>query len=291
MRAAERSGLCESARGWPVGARRGPVRADRALIGGLSGGLGRQNPDSCRTSESTADEVAQVESGGTACEPGVVLGGAAVAEFQAATTAAGDLRDERSTLGRNFRYFSPSLGFSAQSRRAWRSRSSRGCRTILRPVLDLVHRSRRGQSRHSAPKVATRVFSLIGRVLPAGQLTVPACSSTVKSSTVNPPSTGACSGFGARRDRPLLSGPGPRAGPLEPERRRGGRAVGLRPGRRTVPGGRRRSGLGWEELGHALASFEGWRFRLVIDDPAEDLRPDAQIVMLGDHSRPSHPKT
>lgn len=48
--------------------------------------------------------------------------------------------------------------------------------------------------------------------------------------------------------------------------------------------------LGWEEFGHALASFEGWRFRLVIDDPAEDLRPDAQIVMLGDHSRPSHPK-
>ena len=57
---------------------------------------------------------------------------------------------------------------------------------------------------------------------------------------------------------------------------------------RVVVDGRR---LGWEELGHALASFEGWRFRLVIDDPAEDLRPDAQIVMLGDHSRPSHPKT
>jgi len=39
---------------------------------------------------------------------------------------------------------------------------------------------------------------------------------------------------------------------------------------RVVVDGRQ---LGWEELGHALASFEGWRFRLVIDDPAEDLRP------------------
>jgi hypothetical protein len=59
----------------------------------------------------------------------------------------------------------------------------------------MVHRSRREQSRHSAPKVATLVW-LIGRVLPAGQVTVPAGSSTVTSSTVNPPSTGARSGFG-----------------------------------------------------------------------------------------------
>jgi hypothetical protein len=43
--------------------------------------------------------------------------------------------------------------------------------------------------------VATRV-RLIGRVLPAGQVTVPAVSSTVKSSMVNPPGTGAGSGFG-----------------------------------------------------------------------------------------------
>jgi len=38
--------------------------------------------------------------------------------------------------------------------------------------------------------------------------------------------------------------------------------------------------LSWDELGHALDSFEGWRFRLTIVDRCEDLRPDAQIVTL-----------
>jgi hypothetical protein len=38
--------------------------------------------------------------------------------------------------------------------------------------------------------------------------------------------------------------------------------------------------LSWEELGEALDSFEGWRFRLIIDDPGVDLRPDADIVAL-----------
>jgi len=37
---------------------------------------------------------------------------------------------------------------------------------------------------------------LIGRVLPLGQVTVASASLTVKSSTVNPPSTGDCNGLG-----------------------------------------------------------------------------------------------
>lgn len=32
--------------------------------------------------------------------------------------------------------------------------------------------------------------------------------------------------------------------------------------------------LTWEQLGHALSSFEGWRFRLLIDDPCLDHRTD-----------------
>ena len=36
----------------------------------------------------------------------------------------------------------------------------------------------------------------IVRVTPAGQVTVPLCSSTAKSSAVNPPSTAACIGSG-----------------------------------------------------------------------------------------------
>jgi hypothetical protein len=48
--------------------------------------------------------------------------------------------------------------------------------------LQVVHRARSGQSRHKTPNVATRV-RLSATVCPAGQVTVLACSSTVKSST------------------------------------------------------------------------------------------------------------
>jgi hypothetical protein len=65
----------------------------------------------------------------------------------------------------------------------------------VRPVLQVVHRARSGQLRHKAPKVAIRV-RLSATACPAGQVTVPRCSSTVKSSTVNPPLTGTGSGLG-----------------------------------------------------------------------------------------------
>jgi hypothetical protein len=37
----------------------------------------------------------------------------------------------------------------------------------------------------------------------------------------------------------------------------------------VVVDGRR---LTWDELGHALEPYEGWRFRLVLEDPCDDLR-------------------
>ena len=36
----------------------------------------------------------------------------------------------------------------------------------------------------------------------------------------------------------------------------------------------------WQELGTALESYEGWRFRLVIEDSIEDVRSDADIIEL-----------
>jgi hypothetical protein len=36
--------------------------------------------------------------------------------------------------------------------------------------------------------------------------------------------------------------------------------------------------LSWEELGHALGSYEGWRFRLVIENRSLDVRPDAEVL-------------
>ena len=48
--------------------------------------------------------------------------------------------------------------------------------------------------------------------------------------------------------------------------------------------------LSWEELGSALESYEGWRFRLVIEDPINDARSDADIIELAvDNERPGPP--
>jgi hypothetical protein len=54
---------------------------------------------------------------------------------------------------------------------------------------------RQRQPRQAAPKVTVR-RTVIGRVSPFGQRIVPACSSTVKSSMVNPPGTAGRSGAG-----------------------------------------------------------------------------------------------
>ncbi|MDQ4097426.1 MAG: hypothetical protein M3144_06125 [Actinomycetota bacterium] len=36
--------------------------------------------------------------------------------------------------------------------------------------------------------------------------------------------------------------------------------------------------LTWEEFGEALESYEGWMFRLVIEDRVDDARVDGQVV-------------
>ena len=38
--------------------------------------------------------------------------------------------------------------------------------------------------------------------------------------------------------------------------------------------------LTWEELGYALESYEGWRFRLVIESSIDDHRGDAEVINL-----------
>jgi hypothetical protein len=61
--------------------------------------------------------------------------------------------------------------------------------------LLVVQRSRSGQPRQAAPKVTWR-RAVTGRVMPAGQVTVPAASSGMKSSRVYPPGTAGVSGCG-----------------------------------------------------------------------------------------------
>lgn len=43
--------------------------------------------------------------------------------------------------------------------------------------------------------------------------------------------------------------------------------------------------LTWEEFGEALSGLEGWRFRLVIEDRLDDVRPDgySEVLDLPDH--------
>ena len=55
----------------------------------------------------------------------------------------------------------------------------------LRPAAEVVQRARRGQPPHSAPKRAAP--DLMALVCPAGQVTVCASVSMVKSSRVKPP--------------------------------------------------------------------------------------------------------
>jgi hypothetical protein len=45
--------------------------------------------------------------------------------------------------------------------------------------------------------------------------------------------------------------------------------------------------LTWDELGHALESCEGWRFRLVIEDRSLDVRPDADVIAFSARQAPS----
>jgi len=46
--------------------------------------------------------------------------------------------------------------------------------------------------------------------------------------------------------------------------------------------------LSWEEFGTALESYEGWGFRLVIEDRVEDARTDAEVIeMRRPPARPS----
>lgn len=44
--------------------------------------------------------------------------------------------------------------------------------------------------------------------------------------------------------------------------------------------------LSWEEFGRALESFDGWRFRLTIDDRMDDLWPDAEVVAFPSNQAP-----
>src|SRR5882757_5198035 len=84
------------------GSRSGPTQRTQPL---KSGSLWAccpshgQDPGASRAGETAADEVAQVEDGGAAFEPGVVLCATAITEFEASAAEAGDLGDDPFHVG------------------------------------------------------------------------------------------------------------------------------------------------------------------------------------------------
>src|SRR5260370_41904017 len=69
---------------WRADGRPGPCPGCRS---------GGQDPGAVAEGQALADQVAQVQRGGAALEPGMVLGGAAVAELEPAAAEGGDLGD------------------------------------------------------------------------------------------------------------------------------------------------------------------------------------------------------
>src|SRR5208283_1335900 len=66
---------------------------------GMAGRSGGQHPGAALAGQALADQVTQVEGGGAALEPGVVPGGPAVAELEAASPPGGDLGDGAFDVG------------------------------------------------------------------------------------------------------------------------------------------------------------------------------------------------
>src|SRR5260370_38949135 len=75
----------------PDGLARGP--------GYMAGWSGGQHPGAALTGQALAGQVAKVQHGGAALEPGVVLGHPAVAELEAASPPGGDLGDGALDVG------------------------------------------------------------------------------------------------------------------------------------------------------------------------------------------------
>lgn len=119
-------------------------------------------------------------------ESGAAVGDAAVAQ---APVAAGDPVDGAFDHGPVTAVDRLEGGVGGAARCA-RSRASWWCRVTRRPAFAVVHRARSGQPVQRPANAATRRPSFAVRavtVWPAGQLTVPASWSMVKSSAPNPP--------------------------------------------------------------------------------------------------------
>ena len=173
----------------------GACLAGLAVVPGPAGWSGGQDPGAAVAGQAASGQVLQVQRRGAALEPGVVLGHSAVAELDPAAAPGGDLGDDTLDVGPvgPVVLAQPGAGGPGGAGGAQQvmvrvqaeGPPGLGCRAPLA--------QRAGGAGGADDDSAAGV---IGRMMPAGQVTAPACSSTVKSSTVNPPGTAAGSGPG-----------------------------------------------------------------------------------------------
>src|SRR5713226_7514911 len=104
----------------PAGASLAGMRGGLQAAAGACRGWSGQHPCPVVAGEAAADEVAQVEGCGAVFEPGVVAGGAEIAESEAPPAAAGDLGDHPFDVGAELPVVltQPGLGCPAGARGA-----------------------------------------------------------------------------------------------------------------------------------------------------------------------------
>jgi hypothetical protein len=164
------------------------------VVGRLGCSAG-QGPGSVDAGEATTDQVAQVQRRGAPLEPGVVVDGAAVAQLDPLPALAGDLGDDPLDVR-------PVVAVVLAQRGVGCPVGSGGAQQVVVFVQDQGATGLRGGApgaQRALPAQRSEVTDRPadnGRVCPAGQVTTPAASSTVKSSTVNPPATAGATGLG-----------------------------------------------------------------------------------------------
>ncbi len=189
---AGQGGLAGSGRAWGLSAGVRRLAWPRA---GPAGCSGDQDPGAVAAGQALADQVAQVDRGGAAFELGVVAGRPAVAELEAASPPGGDLGDAAFDVGPVPGVVLAQPGVGGPGGAGGAQQPVVGCRTRIRPFLEVVQRWRSGQPRQAAPKVTLR-RGRDGPGQPGWAGGGPGLLIDGEVIEGNPPGTAGCSGLG-----------------------------------------------------------------------------------------------
>src|SRR6266705_2428622 len=181
--ALRRRGLsCRTGFGWPAGP-------------GLPPWSGGQHPGAVPAGQALSDQVAQVQGGGEALEPGVVAGDPPVAELEPPTPPGGDLGDGALHVGPVFHVVLAQPGSRGPVRAGGPEQAVAGVQDELAAGLaggaPLPQRAVPAQDAEGGDPGAAERHGVPGQAGHRARLLVRG-----EGSTVNPPGTGACNGLG-----------------------------------------------------------------------------------------------